>query len=230
MLYLILTVPAECPREDPIAKCPTCCCESSENVEFYNPDAAEPECTASEAVYEIKFTFTWSSTCHPDYYCPDAAWTEPFAVSHNTVYRMWEACMDDPSLGVALMSQVGGTSVIYQEYLDAGDNVLNSTVGKFTYGGSGSTSQNLTLDNDHQFVSVVLMVSPSSDQMVGVADLRLCDGDQWKEKVKVCLEMFSTTTSSARVAGEMERNSLQANNCSFGYVEFTLLEVNIINY
>ena len=147
------------------------------------------------------------------------------AISHNTVYRMWDACMDDPSLGVTLMSQLDGTSVINQEYLAAGDNALANAVGELTFGGIGTASQNLTLDKDHQFVSAVLMLAPSVDHMVGVADLRLCDGDQWKTKVKVCLELFSTATVSTRVAGEMERNSLQANNCSFGYVEFTLLEV-----
>ena len=194
-------------------------------MEFYNPSAAEPECTAPDAVYDMNFTFTWSPTCHPDYYFSGAAWTPPFAASHNTVYRMWDACMDDPSLGVALVSQTGSVSAIIQEYLAAGDNVLNYTVGDLIIGGTGATSRNLTLNKDHQFVSAVLMSAPSPDRMVGVADLRLCDGDQWKEKVKVCFELFSTATASETVVREMKRNSLQANNCSFGYVEFTLLEV-----
>ena len=133
--------------------------------------------------------------------------------------------MEDPNLGVALVSQSGTVSVIIQEYLAAGNNVLNYTVGDLIVGGTGTTSRNLTLDKDHQFVSAVSMLAPSPDRMVGVADLRLCDGDQWKEIVKVCLELFSTATASARVVGEMDRNSLQANNCSFGYVEFTLQEV-----
>ena len=194
-------------------------------MEFYNPNAAEPECTAVDAVYDMNFIFTWSPTCHPDYYFPNAAWTPPFAASHNTVYRMWDACMDDPSIGVALVSQAGGVNAIIQECLAAGDNVLNYAVADLIFGGTGTTSRNLTLDKDHQFVSAVTMLAPSPDRMVGVADLRLCDGDQWKEKVKVCFDLFSTATASERVVGEMDRNSLQANNCSFGYVEFTLLEV-----
>ena len=223
--YSLHAAPKECPRNEPISECPTCCCDSSENVEFYNPDVAEPQCTAPDAVYKMNFTFTWSLTCHPDYYNRDATWTSPFAVSHNTLYRMWDSCMDDPSLGVALMSQLDGISVITQEYLAAGDNVLDRAVGDFVFGGVGTTSWNLTLDKDHQFVSAVLMLAPSADRMVGVADLRLCDGDQWRKKVKLCLELFSTATASARVAEETERNSLQAKNCSFGYVEFMLLEV-----
>ena len=118
------------------------------------------------------------------------------------------------------------TSVITQEYIVAGDKILDSAVGDVIFGGVGTSSRNLTVDKDHQWVSAVLMLAPSPDRMVGVADLRLCDGDTWKESVKVCLELFSTATDSERVAPEMERNSLQANNCSFGYVEFNLLEVN----
>ena len=221
----ICIVPDECPSTGPIPACPTCCCDSSENAEFYNPDADEPKCTAPTAVYRMHIVFTWSVICHPDYYFPGAAWTPPFAASHNTVYRMWDACMDNPSLGVALVSQVGVVGVIVQENLAAGENVLDNVVGDLIVGGTGNTTRNLTVDKDHQFVSMVSMLAPSPDRMVGVADLRLCDGDTWKERVKVCMEHFSTATASERVAGEMERNSLQANNCSFGYVEFTRIEV-----
>ena len=51
-------------------------------------------------------------------------------------------------------------------------------------------------------------------------DLRLCDGDKWRERVKVCFELFSTAAASERVAGKMMRNSVQGKNCSFGCVEF----------
>ena len=69
-------------------------------------------------------------------------------------------------------------------------------------------------------MSAVSNRGPTPDQIVGVTDLRLCDGEEWKKSVKVCLELFSTAAASERVAGEMERMSVQANNCSFGYIEF----------
>ena len=61
-----------------------------------------------------------------------------------------------------------------------------------------------------------------------MADLRLCDGDKWRESVKVFFELFSTATASERVAGEMERNSVQGNSCSFGYVQFNQVKVYIM--
>ena len=114
-------------------------------------------------------------------------------------------------------------------YESAGDNVLSSIVGDLILGGVGKTSRNLTFDKDHQLASAGLMLVPSLDRFLGVADLILCDGDEWKDKVKVCLELFSTASTSERVAPEMERNSLQANNCSFGYVEFNLSQVSAYN-
>ena len=222
-LLLLSAVLTECPREDPIPECPSCCCSSSEDVEFYNPDLPEPWCTAPPAVYSVKFVGTWSGVCNPDYYFSNAHWSPPTGASHNTKYQMWNACMDDPSPGVARVSQTGDTSVIEQEYLRAGENILDTFKG-VRFDGPGMSSSNLTVDKYHQWVSAVSMLAPSVDRMVGVADLRLCDGYDWKKTIKVCAELFSTATRSDRVYAPMLRNSIQFNNCSFGYFEFTFLE------
>ena len=214
-------MPDECPESGAIAECPTCCCASSDNIEFYDPDAPEPECTAEPAIYEVRFVATWSPTCNPDYYFDDAKWSPPTGASHNPEYRMWDACMDDASPGVALVSQTGGTSVINMEYEAAGDKIYDTTEGQLIPDGSGTSSSYLTVDKDHQWVSVISMLVPSPDRLVGVADLRLCDGTGWRQSVKVCTELFSTASMTEKVAPVMERNSLQDNNCSFGYFDFT---------
>jgi hypothetical protein len=203
-------VPERCPRDDPIEECPTCCCNSTANVEFYNPDAPEPECTAPPAIYEMKFVFTWSAVCHPNYYFPDESkWSPPTGASHNREYRMWDACMDNASPGVGLVSRTGNTSVINQEYMAAMEYILDTTEGELVPSGSGMTSSNLIVDNNHQYVSAISMLVPSPDRLVGVADLRLCDGSGWRDSVQVCFELFSTATASDKVVAEMERNSLQ---------------------
>ena len=131
--------------------------------------------------------------------------------------------MDNPSLGVRSIAENGVVSVVQQQFIAAGEIYLNSSVADLFIGEKGSVSLNLTVDSGHQWVSAGLMLVPSPDRFLGVADLRLCDGEQWKEKVKVCFELFSTATASERVAPSGERNSVQANNCSFGYMEFTLV-------
>ena len=209
-----------CPNKNPIANCPTCCCDSSENVEFYNPRRPEPKCVAPPAVFSVRFVSTWSRACHPDYYFSTAHWSPPTGASHNTAYQMWDACMDNVSPGVAQVSQTGATRLIEGEYEASGDNILD-TFKSDRIDGVGETSRDLDVDKDHQWVSVAAMLAPSLDRMVGVANLRLCDGHDWKRRVKVCSELFSTATRSERFHNPMERNSIQWNNCSFGYFEFT---------
>jgi hypothetical protein len=221
-------VPDDCPTNR-IQSCSTCCCKSSDNVEFYDPDEDEPQCTADPASYEMKFTGTWSETCHPgnynNYSVFNPVWSWPVGVSHNTNYRLWDACMDDVSVGVGLVSQIGLTGVLVQEFTAAGTNILNYTIALNLEAPTGELSQNLTVDKDHQFVSAISNRGPTPDQLVGVADLRLCGGDKWRKSVKVCFELFSTAAASDRVASEMQRNSVQGNNCNFGYIEFNLLEM-----
>jgi len=109
------------------------------------------------------------------------------------------------------------------EYEAAGDSILD-TFRADLIDGVGATSRDLDVDKDHQWASVVTMLAPSLDRMAGVANLRLCDGHDWKRYVKVCAELFSTATKSDRFFPPMQRNTIQWNNCSFGYFEFTFKE------
>ena len=139
--------------------------------------------------------------------------------------------MDDVSQGVATFSTTGNINGISAEVVQAALVAMTTLDGPIFDGseveGNGSTSIYLTVDKYHQFVSTLTRLNPSPDQVVGVADLRLCDGDKWRESVKVCFELFSTAAASERVAGEMERNSVQGNSCSFGYIEFNLTKTEV---
>ena len=220
---LVYIVPAECPS-DPIEECSTCCCTSSDNVEFFNPDAPELECTAPPAIYDITVVYTWSETCHPDYYFDDSQWFY-VGISHLSLIRVWDACMNNLSEGVLTFSQTGDRSKFVAELLPLGiagerlDFFRGSAVSDDT------STDDFVLDKFQQYVSVISRQVPSPDYIVGVTDLRLCDGDKWRETVKVCMELFSTGANS--VADDMERNSVQANNCSFGYFEFNLKRISV---
>ena len=227
---IISSVPNECPDGDEIIEeCPTCCCASSENVEFYNPNVPEPECTALPALYEFNLVHTWTEECHPDDYVENSQWSRSIVVSHDTAYRMWDACMDDVSDGVGLFSQTADVSIIGNDLfiqLLAGF-LIDPTGSDPVTQGSGIATNDIVLNRFHQYISVISRQVPSPDHIVGVADLRLCDGAAWKESVKVCFELFSTATAIDRAADPMERNSVQGNNCSYGYVEFNLQEVHV---
>ena len=218
-----------CLSDAPIEECETCCCNSSKNVEFYDPADPEPECTAPPALYGIDSVFTWSDTCHPDYYSDASRWEAILGVSHNTNYRLWDSCAEDVSPGLIQASQTGSLSVLVNEVISAiiAGDVLDGS-GNAPFANAFGTSQgDIIIDKSHQWVSTFARLVPSNNQFVGVADLRLCNGDTWKETVKVCYELFSTTTASSGVGGPNERNSVQANNCSFGYVEFSLKKLQV---
>ena len=121
---------------------------------------------------------------------------------------------------MAVSSFIALLDVINQEYREQGDNVLDF-FNAARIDGAGVTVRRLDFDSEHQYVSVVTMLAPSVDQMMGVSSLRLCDGSTWKSKVKMCGELFSTATMSDRVSDG--RNSIQEMNCSFGFFEFEFL-------
>jgi len=222
---MFVAVVTECPNKQPDRPsedvCPTCCCKSSENIEFYNPREPEPRCTAPPARYQAKFVGTWTAQCNPDYYPAGAHWSPLTGVSHDPTYEVWEACMLTVSRGVALVSQTGMTDVIRAEYRARGDAVRSIFQGQILIG-PGETTDNFTVDKEHQYVTGLTMLVPSVDRMMGVSLLRLCNGSDWRRKVKVCGELFSTATMSERVSPD--RNSVHYSNCSFGYFEFTFLE------
>ena len=212
-------VPAKVPPEvEP--KCPTCSCGSSFNAEFYHPSRPETCCGASEAKYRVTFVGTWTSACHPDYYPPNPHWSPLTGVSHDHTYEVWNACMKNVSPGVALVSQRGNTTIIEAEYRAQGDSVKDIIAGN-GIPGDGMVSAEFSVDCSHPYATVLTMLAPSLDRMIGVAGLKLCNGDTWKSSVKVCAELFSTATKSERVG---VRNSIQFGNCSFGYFEFNLTE------
>ena len=107
------------------------------------------------------------------------------------------------------------------EYQANAENVLDLFAAGGPSAAGGNATQELRVSSDFQYVSVVTMLFPSADRMIGVSSLQLCDGDEWKSSVKVCAELFSTATKSNRTSEG--RNSVQDGRCSFGYFQFTLL-------
>ena len=130
-------------------------------------------------------------------------WSPLTGVSHDPTYEVWEACMLNVSRGVALVSQFGQTSVIQTEYRARGEAVRSIYRGR-GISGFGETTDNFIVDSDHQYVSGLTMIAPSLDRMMGVSLLRLCNGSDWRRRVKVCGELFSTATRSERVSPLIE--------------------------
>ena len=221
--YKLLLVPERCPsKEAVIESCSTCCCNSSRDVEFYDPKVPEHNTVCNVdtiANYTVSFVGTWTEGCHPDYYLDDAHWSPLTGVSHDPSYEVWNGCMYNVSLGVERVSRFGATNTIESEYTAQGSKVFDRLKGDVIFPGAGMTARNLLADANHSYVSVLTMLAPSADRMMGVSRLQLCDGSRWRRKVKVCGELFSTATASELID---RPNTIQAQNCSFGYFMFEL--------
>ena len=56
------------PLEDRPGNCRICCCQTSDNADFYHPDTAIQQCTATEvADYKVSLIPTINSVCHSSY-------------------------------------------------------------------------------------------------------------------------------------------------------------------
>jgi hypothetical protein len=62
----------------------------------------------------------------------------PVALSHNSQFRMWDACMDNPTLGVRSIAENGRTNVTLQEGEAAGEHTLDGSFGDILFGGVGT--------------------------------------------------------------------------------------------
>ena len=214
---------------DSTADCPTCCCNSTTNTEFLNPDSPELDCSAVPAIYEVKFVSTWTETCQPDTNSSGSRWDGPIFVAHDASFRLWDACMDNVSPQIASFSTTGDPEPLINFLISQiiEGFIVDMPMGEPIAGGESSSSAEVVVDKYHPLVSVLARQSLSPDHVAGVADLILCKGDRWKERVRVCLELFSTAAASPRVAAEMQRNSLQGNSCSYGYIDLTLKETDV---
>ena len=170
--------------------------------------------------------YTWNNACHPDYYFDSSRWLGFSVISHNTSFRFWDACAADVTPGFRQASKNGDVSTLATMEVLQGSiarDILDYTLTASDTNAFGTQEMDFIIDKLHPWVSTFAKPLPTIDQFVGVADLGLCDGNEWKERVKICFELFSTD----KVGAVNETNSVQANNCSFGYAEFNLKKVQV---
>ena len=90
------------------------------------------------------------------------------------------------------------------------------------HAGTGkSVKQGLQVHPDFPYVTAAVMQGGTPDFIVGVTQLRLCNGDKWYKRMRVCTELFSAGTAS--MIPDRASHSVQGRNCSFGYFEFRLM-------
>ena len=196
---------------------------------------------AQDATYTIEFISNWSSTTHPmDYPSGSAHWSPLIGASHKDAALAFDLGVI-ASNGIESVAETGATGTIMGEI-----NVLIAAgVADKVISGSGLgtgpgtiTINNVQVDADFPFISLMTMIAPSPDWIAMIGNQKLTDTNgNWINSISVDVyatdagtDSGSTYTSlNADITPHIEMQSLQNvapfSNEIIGTFVFTLEQV-----
>ncbi|XP_011300442.1 spondin-1 isoform X2 [Fopius arisanus] len=135
-------------------------------------------CACDEAKYEVTFEGLWSRNTHPKDF-PSKSWLIRFSdvigASHTVDYRFWRY-NDTSSNGLQQVAEFGSTRTLESELKEQSAHIR--TIIKARGVGhpnvTGRTFAVFRVDRKHHLMSLVSMIVPSPDWIVGVSGLELC--------------------------------------------------------
>ena len=146
------------------------------------------------ATYTVTFRTLWSAQSHPKDYPRSAHWSPLVGGSHNSNYTMW-APGGMSSRGVQNVAEFGGTSTLCNE-MQQSRSVYDTLRLSGISPGTGTRTGQLTLGCSYSLVSLVSMIAPSPDWIVGVHSLNLRNGTSWISSYSVDLFPYDAGTDS----------------------------------
>ncbi|XP_023341710.1 spondin-1 [Eurytemora carolleeae] len=164
-------------------------------------------CACSEAKYEVMFEGLWSKETHPKDF-PLSEWLLHFSdvigASHSIDYRVWEAG-GLASKGLTQVAKWGSPRVLESE-LKAKSSHIRTIIksrGLWFPNVNGKTFAILRTDSRNHLVSLVSMLGPSPDWIVGVSALEMCQINcTWIDN-KVCTYHGEPDTHSSLAGCEV---------------------------
>ncbi|XP_018495861.1 spondin-1-like [Galendromus occidentalis] len=153
-------------------------CPEEQDNEDEQPPLLDECCACDEAKYEMTFEGLWSRYTHPKGY-PDNEWLTHFSdiigASHAADFKMWEY-EGFASEGVKSVAEHGATKKLEAE-LKAKSGKIRTIIkarGLWYPNVNGKTFAVFRVDRKHHVISVLSMLGPSPDWLVGVSSLELC--------------------------------------------------------
>ncbi|XP_071452717.1 spondin-1 [Hetaerina americana] len=179
-------------------------CELDEEDDEDDPTADElgpvKECCAcDEAKYQLIFEGLWSNATHPRDF-PFSLWLTHFSdvigASHDGNFTLWEEG-GLASAGLRQVAEWGSVRTIEGE-LRAKRKYLRTIIkagGLWYPRVNANTTSNFKVDRLHHLLSVVSMLGPSPDWIVGVSRLDLCRRDcTWVPSKTIDLYLYDAGT------------------------------------
>ncbi|XP_037945543.1 spondin-1-like [Teleopsis dalmanni] len=153
-------------------------CEEEVDDIDSQPSIVHPCCACDEAKYELTFEGKWSRHTHPKDF-PANSWRTRFSdiigASHTIDYRFWQYG-DLASEGLREVAEHGSTRTLESELKDQSDQIRTIIKARgIAYPNvTGKTFAVFRVDSKHHLISLVSMIDPSPDWIVGVSGLELC--------------------------------------------------------
>ncbi|XP_046394012.1 spondin-1-like isoform X2 [Ischnura elegans] len=153
-------------------------CEEVQENHDEQPQVLDPCCACDEAKYEVTFEGLWSRHTHPKDF-PNNGWLTRFSdvigASHTADYRFWEYG-GMASEGLRNVAEKGSTRKLESELKAQSEHIRTIIKARgISYPNvTGKTFAVFRVDNKHHLMSLVSMLVPSPDWIVGVSGLELC--------------------------------------------------------
>ncbi|XP_015782127.1 spondin-1-like isoform X2 [Tetranychus urticae] len=176
------------------------CPEESESLDEQT-EILEECCACDEAKYEVIFQGLWSRFTHPKDFPINsqlAHFSEIIGASHTADFRMWEYG-GYASEGLRQLAESGTTKKLEAE-LKAESNKIRTIIksrGLWHPNLNGKTFAVFRVDKKHHLMSLVSMLGPSPDWIVGVSALELClKNCSWVGEKQMNLYLWDAGTDS----------------------------------
>ncbi|RWS26881.1 hypothetical protein B4U80_04927 [Leptotrombidium deliense] len=176
-------------------------CEEEVESLDEQPEVLEKCCACEEAKYEVIFEGLWSKHTHPKDF-PSNYWLTHFSdiigASHSADFRMWEYG-GYASEGFRQVAEMGVTKKLEAE-LKQESNKIRTIIkarGLWHPNLNGKTFAVFRVDRKHHLMSLVSMLGPSPDWIVGVSALELClKNCSWVAEKQMNLYLWDAGTDS----------------------------------
>ncbi|KAK7873957.1 hypothetical protein R5R35_012966 [Gryllus longicercus] len=175
-------------------------CELPQDTQTGHDDSNEC-CACDEAKYQLVFEGLWSNVTHPKDF-PFSLWLTHFSdvigASHERNFSFWGEGQI-ASDGVRMVAEWGSVRGLEQE-LRASARHLRTLIkagGLWYPNVNANTSTNFRVDQRRPLLSIVSMLGPTPDWIVGVSGLNLCTRDcSWVERKTVDLFPYDAGTDN----------------------------------
>lgn len=159
------------------------------------------------ATYRVTFIGEWTTQNHPINFPAGAHFSPLVGHTHNAEGFIWRPA-ELASAGIELMAETGSTSTLNNEINGLVNQGFSETyLGGSGVGATGMTSIDFEISLSHPLFSIVTMIAPSPDWIIGVHGANLLENEFWVEDAMYELLPYDSGTDSGFDFGSSNTNT-----------------------